>query len=100
MTYKGKIYPFNEEGFGGCINASAVIDFASIADAALEESQVTVTGAALGDFVVVTCGIDQIGLVLSGYVSAADTVEVVASNLTGGAVNLASATFLIKVFAM
>ena len=97
MTYKGPIYPVNEIQFDKVINQIETIDFAEIASGAQEVVQKTVTGAALGDFVIVTADADQLDLVLSGYVSAANTVEVVASNLTGSAVNLASGTFNIKV---
>ena len=100
LPFKGKKYAYDQSGFTSCIDTTETINFASIADGALEEVQVTITGAALGDFVVVTTVQDNAGLQLSGYVSAADTVEVVASNLTGGAVDLASGTFNIKVFGM
>jgi hypothetical protein len=54
---------------------------------------VTVTGAALGDYVIASLGVDVAGLVIAAYVSAADTVTYVVTNTTGAAVDLASATF-------
>lgn len=59
---------------------------------------ITITGAVLGDEV--TCGFSNSlqGLQLSGYVSLADTVTVVLSNLTGGAVDLASGTLSASVW--
>ena len=101
LKYLGAIYPYNEPGFTSALNATATIDLGSIANAAQEVVQITsFTGASLGDKVFVTADIDQAGLTLTGYVSAADTVEVVALNLSGGAVDLASATFNIKVMGM
>ena len=100
LPFNGPQYPFNQNGFTSCIDTTAVINFGSIADAAQAVDQQTITGAALGDHVVVTAVIDNAGLRFWGYVSAADTVEVVASNLSGGAVDLASATFNIKVYGM
>jgi len=43
---------------------------------------VTVTGAALGDYVIVSCDVDLNANVLTGYVSAADTVTCLFSNTT------------------
>lgn len=99
-TFKGLVYPFGESGYTGAVNKVVTINFGSINTAAQEESQQTVAGAELGDLVVVTADFDTTGILLSGYVSAANTVEVVASNLTGGAVDLASGTFNIKVLGM
>ena len=62
-------------------------------DGAATATTVTVTGAALGDFVVaVSLGLDAAGLILSGYVSATNTVTVRLQNETGGAVDLTSTT--------
>lgn len=78
---------------GEVLSGSKTHDFASIADGARATTTVTVTGAALGDFVVgVSLGVSAAGLNLFGYVSAADTVTVVAENKTGSAVDLASTT--------
>lgn len=58
---------------------------------------VTVTGAAVGDKVDVVCSISQALLGLQAYVSAADTVTVLATNNHSGAVDLASADFTVYV---
>ena len=59
---------------------------------------VTVTGAALGDAVEdVSFGVSLQGLVLTSYVSAADTVTLVLFNPTVGAINLASTTVNVRV---
>lgn len=60
---------------------------------------VTVNGAALGDFALASFSLDLAGLTLSAYVSAANTVTVVLSNLTSGAVNLSSGALRVIVFA-
>lgn len=65
-------------------------DPASVSDGAQTSTTVTVTGAALGDEV--TCSFsNSLQLMrMSGYVSAANTVTVVLSNNTGGAIDLSS----------
>jgi len=77
---------------------SGTYDAASIANGASDVGLfITVAGAALGDFVQVSCSISLAGLFVTGYVSTTNSVQVVISNLTGGAVNLASATFRARV---
>lgn len=69
-----------------------------IANGAQTTTTLTVTGAALGDFVVgVSCSIDLAGLQASGYVSAADTVTILLQNNSGSAINLAAADFKVLV---
>ena len=53
---------------------------------------VTVTGAAIGDLAEASLGISTAGLALTASVTAAKTVAAVLANLTGAAVDLASAT--------
>lgn len=65
-------------------------DIASIADGNEDEQAITVAGAALGDFVLITPALDAQTLQFSATVSAANTVEVVVSNNTGGTIDLAS----------
>ena len=57
-----------------------------------EALDITVAGAALGDFVLASLSIDVADLALSGAVTAADTVTLVLSNNTGAGVNLGAAT--------
>ena len=71
---------------------SAAYDPASVADAESLEKEVTVTGAALGDFALASLSVDLAGLSISALVSAADTVTVVLQNDSGGAVDLAAGT--------
>ena len=77
---------------GALAGASTTWDASSIADGDEEAKEITVTGAALGDLVLVSLSIDVADLVLDGQVTAADTVTAVLANNTGGAVDLASAT--------
>lgn len=79
------------------LDGSATWDAASIADGDMEAKDITVTGAALGDFVVVSPSIDITDLQLTGSVTATNTVTAVLSNSTGGAVDLASMTAYARV---
>lgn len=88
----------NFDAIGEHLTGSKTHDFASVADGAQATTTVTVTGAALGDFVTgVSVSVDAVLVNLHGYVSAADTVTVVLQNESGGAVNLASATLAVLV---
>lgn len=76
----------------GIITGSATWDAGEIADGDMESKDITVTGAAIGDFVLISMGVDVADLVVSGQVTAADTVTATLANNTGGAVDLASTT--------
>jgi hypothetical protein len=58
---------------------------------------VTVPGAVLGGIVDVSFSLDVQGLILSGYVSAPDTVSVRIQNGTAGAIDLGSGTLRVRV---
>ncbi|MER2519725.1 MAG: DUF2793 domain-containing protein [Bdellovibrionales bacterium] len=60
-------------------------------------SAITVTGAAFGDFVMVAAPYELQGIDATAYVSAANTVKIRLSNLTGSAVTLASGTWRARV---
>ncbi len=79
------------------LSGSATWDAGSIADGDEEAAEVTVTGAALGDFAIASLSIDVADLVLNANVTAANTVTCVLANNTGGAINLASATVYVRV---
>ena len=68
--------------------ASATKDWGSIDDGNEEVEEITVTGAALGDFARVSFTLDVADLELSAQVTAANTVTVSLSNNTGGAIDL------------
>lgn len=82
------------------MSGSKTFDFASVADGAVANTTVTVTGAAVGDFAVaalnVTGGIPA-NAVLSASVTAANTATVTLFNKTGGALDLASGTLRVAV---
>jgi hypothetical protein len=85
------------QGVTGILSGSATWDADSIADGDEEAKEVTVTGAALGDFVLVSASIDTADLALTAQVTAADTVTCLLLNNTGGAVNLGSMTVYVSV---
>lgn len=72
---------------------STTYDPPNLADGAGQSSTLTVTGAALGDFVEsISFSLDLQSVDLTGYVSAANTVTFRFQNETGGAVDLGSGT--------
>ena len=80
------------------LQGSETKDWGSISDGDEAAEEVTVTGAALGDFAVATMSIDVTDLVITASVTAANTVTVILSNETGGAIDLGSGTLSVKVF--
>ena len=60
---------------------------ANLSDAAGSDQSVTVAGAALGDFVLVSAAADLAGLIVTGYVSAADTLKIRIQNETGAKIS-------------
>lgn len=78
--------------------AAAALDFPSIAAAATATLNITVTGAVVGDPVVLALPATvNAGILFDARVSAADTVTVRATNITAGAIDPASATFGVTV---
>lgn len=77
---------------------SATFDPASLADGVGATTTVTVTGAALGDFVTgVSFSLDLQGITVTAWVSAANTVSVRFQNESGGTLDLASGTLRVRV---
>ena len=76
----------------GLLTGSATYDAGSLIDGAGATTTVTVTGAALGDFAMASLGVDEAGISVTAYVSAADTVSVRLQNESGGTLDLASTT--------
>jgi len=82
----------------GFLTGSATWDAGSIADGNLEAKEITVTGAALGDYVIgVSLSVDVADLQLTADVTAANTVTAVLSSSMTDAVDLASATVRVVV---
>jgi len=70
----------------------------NLVDGAGETStSITVTGAAFGDYVLVSAPYSTQGMVVTGYVSASDTVSIRIQNETTGAIDLASGTWTVRV---
>ena len=77
--------------------AEATWNPASMLDGDEVAVEVTVVGAALGDFALCSFSIDVADLQLRADVTAANTVTVVLSNSTGGTIDLGSGTLRVKV---
>lgn len=77
---------------------SATWDPPSLVSGSSEIQTVTVSGVTLGMPAIVSFSLDLQGLSLNAYVSAANTVTAVLSNLTGGTLDLSSGTLKVKVF--
>lgn len=81
------------------LNASASLDFGSIGAAASADLTVAVAGAVTGDAVAVALpAAPTAGLVFQAFVSAANTVSVRATNITGSAIDPTAASFGVTVF--
>lgn len=76
----------------------ATLDADTLADGAGDTDTVAVPGVALGDMVLsASLAVDVVGLIVTAYVSAANTVSIRFQNETGAEVNLASATLRLVV---
>lgn len=83
----------------GQIAWSETWDAASIAAGSYEAEDVMVPGAAVGDYVMVSLNTMVTNdMMISGHVSAADTVKVILFNPTSGAIDLGSGTLSVLVF--
>lgn len=83
--------------FPAPLSSSVTWNPPNLVNQASETTTISVAGAVSGNYVQVSFSLDLQGLSLTGYVSAADTVTVILSNLTGGAVDLASGTLKVRV---
>ena len=76
------------------LSATGVLNFPSIAAGASGDLTITVTGAVVGDTVMVGLpAAPTAGIVFSGFVSATDTATIRATNITAAAVDPPSATY-------
>ena len=79
----------------------ATLDAGSLVDGAGETDDITIPGVALGDMVLGTSlAVDLVGLTVTGYVSAANTVKFRIQNESGSTADLASSTLRIVVVRM
>jgi hypothetical protein len=82
------------------LSGSASLNFGSIGAAAQADLTITVTGAAVGDEVVMALpAAPAAGLIFNAFVSAANTVTIRASNITAAPVDPAAATYGVIVIA-
>jgi hypothetical protein len=80
------------------LTGNTTFDFPNIGAVNTSTTTVTVTGAQTGDSVIVNPSTAlEAGLVVYAYVSAGDTVTIVANNPTAGAINPASRTYYVTV---
>ena len=87
--------------FSDTWSVKATLNAGSLADGVGETDDVTVPGVALGDMVIgASLGVDLVGLTVTGYVSAADTVKFRVQNESGSTVDLASTTLRLVVVRM
>jgi hypothetical protein len=80
---------------------TCTLNAGSLVDGAGETDDITVPGVALGDMVLgASLGVDLVGLIVSGYVSAANTVKFRIQNESGSTADLASTTMRIVIARM
>jgi len=80
------------------LNGSVTYDPPSLASGTGVQTTINITGAALGDFVLVSFSLDLTGVVLSGWVSATNVVTARFQNFAAGTVDLASGTLRARVW--
>jgi len=104
-TFSGPVV--SQNGFAGStgltltsvLGATGTLNFGSIATTASADLTITVAGAAVGDTVALALpAAPAAGIVFNAFVSAANTVTVRASNITGSSVDPASASYSVLVF--
>lgn len=93
----GNVINICKEGQKSNIYASATWDPGNITNNSSEAKQISAVGAAMGDFVLASFSLDLQNLTISAHVTAADLVDVILQNATGGAVDLASGTVSVLV---
>ena len=92
----------SNDQFRGIFNETwvvkATLNAGSLADGAGETDDITGPGVALGDMVLgASLGVDLVGLTVTGYVSAANTVKFRIQNESTATVDLASSTLKIVI---
>lgn len=80
------------------LKGSATWNAGSIGDGNFEATDVTVTGAQVGDYAIASLSTDVLDLVLDAQVTAAGTVTCVLANNVGVHADPASATVYVRVF--
>jgi len=94
LPYVQQVSTGSSNNVARLLTSTATLDFPSISAGAVDVLTITVTGAAVGDFVTLAPPAAlSAGLMFAGFVSAADTVTVRLHNTTGGAIDPASAVW-------
>lgn len=97
-TIRALVLPYRSpQASIGMLCGAAVYNTASLANAAGATTTIAVTGAALGDYVLVSAPISLQGITVTAYVSATSVVSIRLQNETGGTIDLASTTFRVRV---
>jgi hypothetical protein len=91
-SYDASVLRWDDTQVPTPLRGSATWNPPSQASGAAQTFALTVTGAALGDYATCSFSLDLSGTSMVAYVSAANTVTVVHSNLIGGPVDLGSGT--------
>jgi hypothetical protein len=82
----------------GMLCAAATYNLASLSDGAgATEVGIPCIGAVLGDYVLVSMGVDTQGIMVTGYVQAAGLIDIRYQNETGATIDLASTTVRVRV---
>lgn len=84
--------------FPAPLSGSATWDPSSLTTLTQASTTITVSGAALGNRVMVSFSLDLQGQTLTAYCSAANTVTVVLFNSTSGTLNLSSGTLQVRIY--
>lgn len=83
--------------YANFMSYSSVVDLDTVPANSTLEFEMPASGAILGDvFVGASMSINTAGIVFNGYVSATDTLKIIAWNTTGANINLVSATLKAK----
>lgn len=93
-----EVYGVTLSYYGRDLIASTTYDPPSLADGASTSTNVSVTGAGLGDYAVASFSNDTSEIVLDAAVRVADSVRVTLVNHSGGVLDLASGTLRVRVF--
>jgi len=80
------------------LNSSKTVNFGTVNAVNISTTTQTVTGALTGDAVIITPATQlEAGINVYGYVSASDTITIVANNSTAGNIPMANRTYYITV---
>lgn len=92
ISYRPKARRQFQSLFDGVICFKGTLNEPSVADGVGDTATIAVPGAKLGDFVLVSMGVDVAGISVTGYVSATDVVSIRFQNESTGTLDLASTT--------